>query len=204
MVAFPTAAPTAGSTPSIHLHDVHSAHSSYNASITPWYCDRHACVANILNVSCIEALHADSFDAVARDPLGELEAVEDFHQFLLTEGVAENDPGPLDCLPHDNSSMRSVSYPTGSMQFWKTNDGHSERSWNKSLSLQRPTAREISKWNRKRKKQLGDHSREVRKAIRAFLEPGLYMSFAGKKEVSTLNELGACHMLPCDAAQNRF
>ena len=51
-------------------------------------------------------------------------------------------------------------------------------------------------WNRERTEKLGSDPNEVRATLRAELEPGFYISTAGKKGIRTLHRLGQCYMIP--------
>ena len=50
-------------------------------------------------------------------------------------------------------------------------------------------------WNRARTERLGTDPKEVRKALRAELEPSFYISSEGKKGMRTLHRLGQCYMI---------
>ena len=51
-------------------------------------------------------------------------------------------------------------------------------------------------WNRERTEKLGSDPKEVRATLRAELEPGFYISTAGKKGIRTLHRLVQCYMIP--------
>ena len=119
------------------------------------------------------------------DLLAESDAVEALFDFLRSQGVQDQErtrTKKLLCSRTYAGGPREAAYPFPNQD----DPAILELEQDKEIAIRRKESNiKQQAWNRARTERLGTDSKEVRTALREELEPGFYISSAGKKEIRT-------------------